>query len=141
MFLSLTRIETTPQHVVGALSIDGRATCWTIEPPWRDNMINESCIPAGLYDFRDRDRWFGWKKYGRTIEIINVPDRSDILLHPGNWARDTKGCIVPGMVVGDSRGTRAVLQSAVAFRAIMAAAGACPYGQILITELTTKNHR
>ena len=141
MFLSLIRMEMTPLHTVGALSIDGRPVCWTMEQPWRDNMTNKSCIPAGLYDFRGRDRWSGWQKHGRTIEIINVPDRSAILIHPGNWARDTKGCIVPGMVVGDSRETRAVLQSAVAFRKIMAAAGTCPYGQILIAELTTINYR
>jgi hypothetical protein len=141
MFLSLTRVEMTARYTIGALSVNGRPLCWTMEPPWRDNMVNESCVPAGLYDFRGRDRWFGWKKYGRTIEIINVPDRSAILFHPGNWARNTRGCILPGMTVGATTGERAVYRSAFAFRQIMAAAGTCPYGQVLITELTTHNYR
>jgi hypothetical protein len=46
-------------------------------------------------------------RFGRTWEVKDVPERSNILFHQGNTARDTEGCILVGgkygVTLGDSR--------------------------------------
>lgn len=64
----------------------------TLELPWRDNKTNISCIPAGSYPLRLKDS----AKFGQSVEVFNVPDRSEILFHAGNSDKDTHGCILLG---------------------------------------------
>ena len=86
----------------GAGQTEGFLTIWnngflhsfhTIELPWNDNRQNVSCIPAGNYDWR---KWKSPTK-GKVIEILNVPERSKILIHVANFVRELRGCIAPGM--------------------------------------------
>lgn len=64
----------------------------TIELPWRCNRRRVSCIPAGEYPtFLHHS-----PKFGHSLWVKNVPDRSEILIHKGNYHRDTLGCILPG---------------------------------------------
>ena len=65
-----------------------------LELSFKDNERNISCIPSGIYQGEVRES----KKYGRHIHILNVPNRSLILIHSGNFNTQTKGCIL----VGDS---------------------------------------
>lgn len=66
---------------------------YNIELPYRDNRINISCIPSGIYTFQKRLR----ADKTQTIEILNVPNRSNVLAHPGNFIKDTHGCILPNL--------------------------------------------
>lgn len=68
--------------------------CLTLELPWLDNQRNISCIPAGAYTARFYDS----PKHGRVILLDNVPGRSMIEIHAGNYTRQIEGCIL----VGDS---------------------------------------
>ncbi len=68
-------------------------------PPWRDNQHDISCIPQGLYNVTKHDSIY----HPNTFEILNVPNRKGILIHPGNYAcpvglhmPDSKGCFLPG---------------------------------------------
>jgi len=89
--------------------------CYSLELPWKDNQQNISCIPAGNYTVRIRMS----PKYGRIYWILEVPGRSYILIHSGNWAGDvskgfkthTNGCILLGKYTGYLQGQRAVLCS------------------------------
>lgn len=76
-------------------------TCKTIELPWRNNEKTVSCIPDGSY----RTVRHNSPKYGQCFWLQDVPGRSEILIHHGNYAAsinprtgtpDTKGCILPG---------------------------------------------
>lgn len=67
-------------------------TCKTLELPWKNNERNESCIPAGEYLVK-KTRSI---TFGECFEVTNVENRSAILIHAGNYKRDTKGCILPG---------------------------------------------
>lgn len=77
---------------LGAMIIDGYPEFSTLEPPWRDNKICESCIPVGEY----RAHSLQHQKYGKTFLVEHVPGRSGILIHQGNFAKDTEGCILVG---------------------------------------------
>jgi hypothetical protein len=70
----------------------GDLQCFTLELPWQDNKRNISCIPKGEYPYRIAVS----PKFGRTIHVDEVPDRSHILIHPGNYTTQIQGCILPG---------------------------------------------
>lgn len=67
-------------------------SCKTLELPWNENRKQKSCIPRGTYRVTRRTS----KKYGLHFEVHKVEDRSSILIHVGNWVRQTKGCILVG---------------------------------------------
>ena len=106
MILTITR-RYGETETLGWLKIDGDYFCRTLELPWKDNQHQISCIPEGVYQCRIRPS----KDYGFVIELKDVPARSAILIHPGNTAIDTRGCILPGLLVGELKGHRAVLLS------------------------------
>lgn len=64
-----------------------------LEPPWKNNERNVSCIPCGLYPLVKRES----PKYGRHFLVEETPGRSLILIHAGNYRRDSQGCILPGL--------------------------------------------
>lgn len=67
--------------------------CASLELPWLDNEKNISCIPSGIYAVEKVDS----PKFGQgTFHIKNVPNRSSILIHPGNFTRQIKGCVLLG---------------------------------------------
>ena len=71
--------------------------CDTLELPWKDNNRNISCIPEGVYKVRLRlPRESATRDYLHLL-IQDVPNRNFILFHHGNYARDSKGCVLLGM--------------------------------------------
>ncbi len=66
----------------------------TLEQPWKDNRLNESCIPAGEYNLH----WAESPSKGWCWHFDNdeTEPRTHILIHLGNWVRDTKGCVLLG---------------------------------------------
>lgn len=91
MVLFLTRTY-FPEGTNGKLECAGRLICYTIELPWLDNAKRVSCITEGEYVLKRRySTKFQWH-----IEVVDVKDRSSILLHPANNAqKELKGCIAP----------------------------------------------
>ena len=65
----------------------------SLELPWLENKRNMSCIPTGIYSgvciITDNRPY-------KHIWIKDVPARSDILIHVGNYISDIEGCILPG---------------------------------------------
>lgn len=66
--------------------------CDTLELPWKDNKTDISCIPTGTYTVKRRYS----KKYKNHLHITEVTDRTHILVHAGNYNKDTKGCVLVG---------------------------------------------
>ena len=78
--------------VSGTISLKGKRICDSIEPPWRDNQRQISCIPEGRYQLTQRLSL----RFGYHFMVNNVPGRSYILIHAFNHAlRESKGCIAP----------------------------------------------
>lgn len=107
--LRIGHVEYGPQF--GVLKVDGHFCCLTLELPWKDNKKNESCIPLGEYVCKitkDRKTKSG-KAINLTYEVENVPNRSGILFHVGNFLQDTHGCILLGKGVDTTMTERPML--------------------------------
>lgn len=66
--------------------------CYSLELPWKDNKRNISCIPKGTYTCKLTNSI----KYGKVYKVLDVPGRTGILIHAGNYNKDTQGCILLG---------------------------------------------
>lgn len=67
-------------------------SCKTLELPYNGNKKRESSIPSGSYK---ATKWNS-PKFGACFKIHEVEGRSDILIHTGNFKRQTAGCILVG---------------------------------------------
>mgnify|MGYP003646234655 FL=1 len=95
--LLLIRDTFSKNSVIGELFLNGERICDTLENPWLDNQRNISCIPEGVYDVRLRlPRESATRDYMHLL-VKDVPNRDYILLHIGNTAKDTSGCILVGL--------------------------------------------
>ena len=94
--LLIIRDTFTDKSTIGKLFINGESFCDTLENPWLDNQRNVSCIPEGNYKVRLRlARESATRDYLHLL-VQDVPNRSYILFHRGNTAKDTSGCILVG---------------------------------------------
>lgn len=71
----------------------GNFQCWFLELPDLDNAVNVSCIPDGKYIARKR---ISPSKGYEVLEYVDVPGRTYIQVHPGNFTRQILGCQLPG---------------------------------------------
>ena len=123
MEIVLNRKWKKPNYTIGTLSIDGKYFCETLEDTDRglkDTMdVNEikaikkphiTAIPAGTYQVTLNvvSPKFGSRKFykevcnGKVPRLLNVKGFDGVLIHSGNKAEDTDGCILVGQnkVVG-----------------------------------------
>jgi len=113
--LELVRLEETDHGTFGVLKVDKVVCCFTLEPSDKLNAQNISSIPAQQYTCRLHQS----QHHGLTYLVESVPGRSGIMFHPGNWVKDTEGCILLGDKVGKLKGDRAVLNSGHTFGQFM----------------------
>lgn len=74
-------------------------SCKGLEPPWKENQHNISCIPNGVYTVVKELSSKG-HAYPH-FRVLNVPDRQGILWHAGNYFNNTLGCFLAGDSFGD----------------------------------------
>lgn len=111
MNLVLKRIAKRDTYTVGQLYIDGRYWCDTLEDRVRDlskerKVAGETAIPAGTYDVVVNIS----PKFKRLLpRLLSVPHFEGVLIHRGNTAADSAGCIL----VGENKAIGKVLNSTV----------------------------
>jgi len=66
--------------------------CFTLELPWKDNQRKISCIPAGRYKVVRRFS----QRFNNHLHILDVPERTFILIHEANFVHQLEGCIAVG---------------------------------------------
>ena len=88
----------------------------TLELPWKDNKPGISCIPTGEY----LAKVHAAPKFEWCLWLQNVPGRSEILIHSGNYTSQILGCILPGIIHDDinNDGITDVKHSGVAMEAL-----------------------
>ena len=79
------------KQTLGEMVIAGKVIK-TLELPEKNNAPQISCIPQGTYAVIKRNS----PKYGDHFHILDVPGRSAILIHHGNYHTDIRGCILVG---------------------------------------------
>lgn len=87
------QIDSWRQHdcTLGRLTYGG-LRCFTLELPWHGNKRNISAIPAGEYPATKYES----PKHGRVLLLHDVPNRSYIEIHAGNFTSQIAGCILVG---------------------------------------------
>ena len=116
MELYLKRIARRATYTIGKLYIDGVYFCDTIEDRDRGlrqdaayaankrlKVQHETAIPTGRYQvtlgvqslrFKDKKAYAFCKGY--LPRLLNVPCFDGVLIHIGNTAKDSSGCILVG---------------------------------------------
>ena len=112
--LLLIRDTFTDKSIIGKLYFDGEFYGHTLELPWKDNEKRVSCIPKGVYEVKKRHTEESKYKY-EHLHILDVENRELILMHVGNYPKNSKGCIL----LGNTRALNFVGESRKAFYKLM----------------------
>lgn len=118
MILKVERRWKKSAYTIGRLYVNGDYFCNTLEDTDRGlqkfdsitsiglrKVYGETAIPAGSYTVRmdivsPKYAAVEWYKThcdgGRMPRLLNVPGFEGILIHPGNSALDTYGCLLVG---------------------------------------------
>lgn len=102
MKLLIERIDRSEKQTIGRMFVlnehDGSVADFpSLELPWKDNQKRISCIPTGTYPVKKHSS----PKFGKAFWVQDVPGRSEILIHKGNFFDDILGCILPGLSMSD----------------------------------------
>lgn len=108
MELVVTRNWKKQDYTIGRLYVNGEYLCNTLEDRVRDlsrekKVAGKTAIPAGRYSITmnvispkySKKAAYKWCD-GRLPRLLNVPQFEGILIHAGNTAKDTEGCILVG---------------------------------------------
>ena len=97
--LSVIRKADRDTYTIGKMYINGEYFCDTLEDKVRvmnsinDKIKGETAIPAGTYKITLEMS----PRFKRKLPLLHdVPYFSGILIHRGNTAKDTHGCILVG---------------------------------------------
>lgn len=129
MKLTLKRIAKRTTYTIGKLYIDGQYFCDTIEDTDRGlkqsmsldeirqkKIKHSTAIPTGMYEISmnvvsptySKKPWYVNLCNAKMPRLLNVPGYEGVLIHPGNTANDTSGCLIVGKntVVGKVMNSR-----------------------------------
>ena len=100
MKMVLNRFIRGPEATIGSLTVDGEWHCWTLEDRVRDEgaekVYGATAIPAGTYHVIVN---LSPRLKKRMPRLLQVPGFDGILIHKGNTAEDTSGCVLVGAKV------------------------------------------
>jgi hypothetical protein len=104
--LTIRRSIETDKNILGFATLTNSRSkiifnCVTLELPFLSNKKKVSAIPAGTY----RAIKTKSNSKGEVLLIKQVPNRSSILVHVGNYSKDTLGCVLVGRNIEYSEGT------------------------------------
>lgn len=128
--ITIKRTHYRDDGTFGVIDDEGEMFALTVELPWKDNQQNISCIPEGEYDLKRKNS----PHFGESFEVLNVPNRTDILIHPANTIEDLKGCIGLGEQFEPIGSLNAVILSRQAVLEFMKRMKGFDYGKLVILK-------
>jgi len=89
--LKLLRVAKSIEGTYGVFinNLDNKPICLSLERSWQDNKPFISCIPLGTY------KLVKYRKPGQ-FQLMDVKNRTYILIHVANYVHQLAGCIAPG---------------------------------------------
>lgn len=104
MELKVKRVALKSDYTIGRLYVNGEFFSDTLEDAVRDTKIyGKTAIPCGTYRItmdvvspRFKDRSWAKPYGGKLPRLIDVPNYEGVLIHVGNTADDTSGCLLVG---------------------------------------------
>jgi len=99
------RFKSDTDTTLSIVSVDGKFICFGLEDGFRPvKQYGETRIPSGTYDVNVRTFGGFHQRYtGRfadihkgMLQVMNVPNFTDILIHVGNTHLDSAGCLLVG---------------------------------------------
>ena len=113
--VQMVRTQMTDRYTFGRMlvrdetgtTVLGFRNIYTLELPWRNNQKQVSCIPPGRYELE----WYPSTRHGMRYLLRDVPNRAGILVHPGNFVYNSRGCILLGLGTRKSFGYQMVSDS------------------------------
>lgn len=123
MEITINRYDKAEDWTRGLMFIDGVFECYTLEDEEREVKVwGETCVPDGRYkvELRKEGRFHNSYKnkfdfHEGMFHVIDVPNFKYILIHIGNYTKNTAGCLLVGQGVTKN----GVLQnSTVAYKAM-----------------------
>ena len=111
MELKVYRYSSQSQTTLGALHIDGKFECYTLEDQHQDIKVkSETRIPKGKYNIGLRTVGGFDARYKAKfsfhkgmLQVLDVPNFEYILIHVGNHEDDTAGCLLVGNTANNNR--------------------------------------
>ena len=116
---TVVRVAQTDVDSFGVMLRDDtrEPVCLSLELPWKDNLPDISCVPAGSY----LAVWTKTSKHpGGVYMLQDVHGRSAVEIHVANKASQLLGCIAVGQQFGALGGEDAVYSSVDAYNAFLA---------------------
>lgn len=120
---NIVTIERTylPECTLSRITTPSGSVYAGIENPWLDNRPNVSCIPEGMYiatlEPSNLTKRLTGGEYDDAWRLHNVVGRSAIIVHVGNTAADTEGCLIIGLRRAPVNNKFGVVDSKLALRA------------------------
>lgn len=94
-------------------------------------------IPVGKWTcIRGSHQLDGMLKPFETFEVTNVPGRTGLLFHSGNYNTDSQGCILLGLELDDKAMPPCVLDSKLAFLKFMQTQIDCNEFELTVTQFS-----
>jgi hypothetical protein len=114
MQLNLVRSPSDGISTLGTLSIDGTLYCYTLERP--AVQIPTGTYPIELTNSLDLTCQCPDGSLSHLLPLLDqVPGRTAIRIHGGNYPRDSEGCILVGLQQGQDM----IVQSQAALEGLM----------------------
>ena len=112
MKIDVVRNILDENSTISDIFIDGLFTCYGLEdkvrPPEEPKVFGETAIPYGTYDVVISFS----PHFQRDLPLlVDVPNFEGVRIHPGNFPKDTEGCLLLGM----GKSVDAITQSVAAF--------------------------
>jgi len=101
----LKLLKENHNSTISVLTIDDSNSCFVLEDGYNKVKVKgQTRIPAGRYRLKFRTEGGHHNKYKRMypewhrgmIELQDVPNYKYILIHIGNYVKDTDGCLLVG---------------------------------------------
>ena len=111
MKVEVKRYLDTGNETLGLFYIDGKFYGYTLEDEARDKKVmGETRIPEGTYKVTLRKVGEHHQMYSHKfpdihkgmLHIVDVPNFTHILIHIGNYEKDTAGCLLIGSYVNSN---------------------------------------